>query len=167
LQAVFLVKELVGQITMELDLPTNALDSGLNLLGFLAQFDRDTQSWRTSQLLLFGGLELFSEIFPRSGLMRNGRLYPRRLLVRPTKEKEFSLWPTAQASDAKRMRFSKEAHLKKQARNKRLGFGCGPASANLVLHFQIEQGGCPTANFVEWLMGFPIGWTDTEVSEIP
>lgn len=47
------------------------------------------------------------------------------------------------------------------------GLGIGPASANLVLHCRLEYGGCPTANFVEWLMGYPINWTAIEDSETP
>jgi len=94
--------------------------------------------------------------------MRNGRLYPRKRLALRTEEKEFSLWPTPLASDAERMSFSKQAHLRQQARNKRYGFGTGPAALNLVAHCQIEFDGCPTANFVEWLMGFQMNWTDIE-----
>lgn len=158
----FHARELAKRITEPRAFRMSAADSGLNSEESLAFFDQSTQSWRTSQLLLFGGLEEYSATFTRSGLMRNGKLYLRPLLARPMKEKEFSLWPTAQASDAKRMKFSKEAHLKQQARNRRLGFGAGPASANLVLHCQIEFDGCPTANFVEWLMGCPMNWTAIE-----
>lgn len=160
----FHAKESVKPTTEQSDLTTSVQDCGLNSPAYLARFDHDTQSWKTSQRLLGGGLEEFSAIFPRSGLMRSGRLYQRPLLVRPRKESEFSLWPTAQASDSKRMKFSRDAHLKQQARNKRLGFGSGPASANLVLHCRIEFDGCPTANFVEWLMGFQMNWTAIECS---
>lgn len=159
-QVDFHVKELAQRTTEGKVLTTSGLGCGLNSQECLAFFDLGTQSWRTYQPLLFGGLEEFSAIFPNSGLMQSGKLYQRPLLVRHTKENEFSLWPTAQASDAKRMRFSREAHLKQQARNRRLGFGTGPAGLNLVAHCQIEFAGYPTANFVEWLMGFQTGWTD-------
>lgn len=39
---------------------------------WLANFDRDTSSWRTSQHCLVEGLEVFSETWPRSGTMLAG-----------------------------------------------------------------------------------------------
>ena len=126
-----------------------------------AYFDRSTWSLRTSQHLLFEDLKLFSAALPPAGSMRSGRLFRQKSWARRTSENEFSLWPTPQASDAKRMRFSRDAHLKQQARNRRLGFGAGPAGLNVVAHCQIEFDGYPTAEFVEWLMGFPVTWTDT------
>lgn len=146
---------------------TNAPDCGRSISGSFAIFDRDTWLLKTLQPSLFAGSTPFSAILPPSGSMRSGRLCRRQRLVRPTEETEFSLWPTPQASDAKRMKFSTEAHLKQQARNRRLGFGSGPASANVVLHCRIEFDGCPTANFVEWLMGYPMNWTDTSNLETP
>jgi len=142
-------------------------DSGENLRGCFAFYDPNTQSLKTFQRLLFGGLELFCAILPRSGSMQNGRLCQRRRLAHRKEEKDFSLWPAPQASDAMRMKFSLQAHQKHQARNKRLGFGCGPARLNLVAHCMVEFGGVPTAEFVEWLMGFPMCWTDTVASATP
>src|SRR4051812_39554685 len=37
-----------------------------------ASFDRDSSSWRTSQLCLSGEQSEYSETWPRAGLMRNG-----------------------------------------------------------------------------------------------
>ncbi len=142
-------------------------DCGLNLSESFAHFDLDSSSLKTSQRSLFGGLIEFSAILPRAGMMRNGILYRLDNLAGHTNEIDFSLWATPQASDAKRMVFSIEAHKKQQQRNKRLGFGIGPAGLNLVAHCQIEFGGCPTAAFVEWLMNFPIRWTATDASETP
>jgi hypothetical protein len=156
----FRAKESVPGTIGRKDLTILGLAYGSSLPEYSAFFDHDTQSWRTCQRLLSGDLEEFSATFPRSGTMRNGRLYQRTPLPLLINETAFSLWPTCQASDCKRMKFSKQAHLKQQKRNRRLGFGSGPASANIVLHCRIEYGGVPTANFCEWLMGLPIGWSD-------
>src|SRR5215469_11587236 len=51
-------------------------DYGPNMPDSLANYDRDTRSWRTSQRSLFGGFSELSETWPRSGMTRNGRLYP-------------------------------------------------------------------------------------------
>lgn len=160
-----LVKTLVPAITKPRVLVVNGLDCGLNLNGSFAHFSHGSSSLKTCQHSLFGGLIEFSGVLPRVGMMRNGILYQRDNLALHINETDYSLWPTPQASDAKRMSFSVEAHKKQQARNKRLGFGCGPAGLNLVAHCQIELGGVPTANFVEWLMGFPMNWTATDASE--
>ncbi len=50
-------------------------DSGAKWRGSLAKYDRVSRSWRTRQCLLLGGLEEFSETFPRWGTMRGGELF--------------------------------------------------------------------------------------------
>ena len=140
-------KESAPQTIARLDLLMSDQGFGVRWREPLAQFDHGTLSWKTCLRSLFEDSEPYSEIYARSGLMRNGKLYRQTPLLLLTDENEFSLWPTPQASDAKRMKFSKEAHLKQQARNRRLGFGSGPGSANIVLHCVIEFDGLPTANF--------------------
>lgn len=167
LPEVFPAKESALATIAAKDLKMNGLASGESLPEPLAFFDQGSLSWRTCQRSLFEGLELYSEILPRSGTMRNGILYPRGSSAPLINEREFSLWPTPQASDAKRARFSRQAHLKHQARQTRLGFGTGPAGLNLIAHCQIEFDGFPTTIFVEWLMGFPPFWTRIESSETP
>lgn len=49
--------------------------------GSLARWDRDTCSWRTHQFSLLGGLELFSETWPRWGMMRGGECWERTMPV--------------------------------------------------------------------------------------
>src|SRR5688572_19824313 len=50
---------------------------GASTPGSFAIFDPDTLSWRTSQRCLLGGWIEFSETWPRSGSMRNGRCFLR------------------------------------------------------------------------------------------
>ena len=45
-------------------------DSGARWPGSLAKYDHDTCSWKTAQLSLLGGLDEFSQTWPRWGLMR-------------------------------------------------------------------------------------------------
>ena len=52
--------------------PANDPECGSTWRGSLARYDRDTCLWRTAQYSLHGGLELFSETWPRWGTMRNG-----------------------------------------------------------------------------------------------
>jgi hypothetical protein len=67
---------------------------GPNSLDSLASYDRATQSWRTSQHSLFGGLDEFSETWPRSGMTRSGTAYQLQPLAPPTGEIESGLLPT-------------------------------------------------------------------------
>lgn len=90
----------------------------------------------------------------------------RRLLFRlvpsmpRTEETGSQLWPTIRMSEYK---------------------GCGPywsKSANhnlrkkyltgtVISHYRIRHGGILNPKWAEWLMGFPLGWTDLSASETP
>ena len=64
-----------------------------------AIFDLDTLSWRTSQACLLPSLEMCWEDWPKSGLMRNGRLYELPTLVRPINVNGYLSLPTPNARD--------------------------------------------------------------------
>lgn len=55
--------------------PGPEADYGRNLPASFAKWDPDTSSWRTHQYSLLGGLELFSETWPRWGMMRDGESF--------------------------------------------------------------------------------------------
>tara|TARA_R100000664_G_C2679648_1_gene88200 strand:- start:120 stop:491 length:372 start_codon:yes stop_codon:yes gene_type:complete len=61
-------------------------------------------------------------------------------------------WPTPTARDHKDS--GDQTKLAKHAHKKRLG--CSVAASNPQGHGSLNP------NWVEWLMGFPIGWTDSE-----
>ena len=72
----------------------------------LATYDQPSSSWRTSQVCLVAllsnqadGLALFSETWPRSGIMRSGRSYQRPPLVPYTSESAYGLLPTPTKTD--------------------------------------------------------------------
>jgi hypothetical protein len=72
----------------------SAQDSGPSLPDSLASYDHATSSWRTSQHCLLGGLDEFSETWPRAGMTRNGTAYPLRPSVPLTGVIASGLWPT-------------------------------------------------------------------------
>lgn len=80
-------------------LPASVQDSTGNWCVPFAWFDRDTQSWRTWQCCLVTGWELFSETWPRAGLMLNGIAYRRAPSAPLTNEIGSGLLPTPQARD--------------------------------------------------------------------
>ncbi len=107
----------------------------------LASYDPATSSWRTSQRCLVEGWTVFSETWPRSGLMRNGTAYQLPPLVRLTDEIGFGLWPTPVARMWKD-NGSPSEYLRNEI----------PLAA--------QVGGSLNPTFVEWLMGFPRDWTE-------
>jgi len=118
--------------------------SGRNSLVAFARFVRRSSSWRTFQTCLFGGWMSFSGRWPGSGLMLNGRLYRRARWVRHIHERGCSLFATPCAGDS-----------------------VGTNGGNMVRSFRRDCGGQPNPEFAEWVMGFPIGWTELEPLETP
>ena len=126
-------------------------DCGENTRAWLARYDPESSSWRTSQRSLLADSGESLETFAVSGMMRNGRLYPRETPVRPTCASACSSslsLPTPTARDYKDSGPNVNyPALKKKARL--AGHLCGP----------------PSPLFVEWLMGFPPGWLGFDRSE--
>ena len=157
---------------------------GLKCYGSLAEYDPATHSLRTYQCSFIEGLDELSATLPKSGMMRNGRLYPQPIWVRPISAKESGLWRTPDTcaggtmseemsnyvADNKLKRPSGQHHslrLQDQVRNPKLWptpntrdtrRGCNQRQ----LATEIAPTGKLNPMWVEWLMGFPSGWTDLE-----
>ena len=119
----------------------------------LASYDPATSSWRTSQRCLIEGWTLFSGTLPRSGMTRNGTLWQLRTLAPLTSEIASGLLPTPRRSGQSR------AWKAYKRRN---------YQGNLEEYLG-ERGfsGWITRQFVEWMMGFALNWTDTRRLETP
>ena len=125
-------------------------DYGGRSTDLLAKYDPDTQSLRTSQNCLMAqilnqgsGLAEYSETWPRGGMMRNGNVYRRALLTHPMYVTGCGLYPTPQASDNRKC-LSAFHSLRNPKFLPELG--------------RKDQWINP--EFSEWLMNFPINWTD-------
>jgi hypothetical protein len=75
--------------------------SGHTLGTPLTRYDPDTQSWRTSQDTSLWDLPMSSPSLPQSGSMRNGELFERPMLARPTDASGYLSLPTPTARDYK------------------------------------------------------------------
>lgn len=118
-----------------------------------ANYDHATSSWRTSQGCLMETWALYSETWPRSGLMRNGTVSRLRPWVPRTFATEcgLSLIPTPTACDHKG---SGRLRLERGENN------------NLRDWFKIKFGFLyPPVKVVEFLMGFPTDHTALNPSE--
>ena len=153
--------------------------------GSLARLDPDTSLWRTAQCSLLEDLELSLQTFPRWGSMQNGALYPLPTLVQTISVKESGLepnnetffhtpnttgmdggsnnrkalkkrleWPTPTSSEHKfRLKGDTQASKCLEARARRGELQSGAS-------------GALNPTWLEWLMGWPLGWTDLKPLEM-
>jgi hypothetical protein len=121
--------------------------------GSLARFDPDTSSWKTAQRSLLGDSDECSVTWPRAGMTAAGQCWELPTLELRTKETGSGLWPTPVRSDAIARRPSKNWNGTSDLPSivwRRSGGEQNPQKPPVKLN--------PT--WVEWLMGWPLGWTD-------
>jgi hypothetical protein len=143
-----------------------------------AKWDRDSCSWKTRQLLLLGDLEPFSETWWRWGMMRDGVCWVLPTPVLRTGGNGFGSWATPAATDGKRggvitakMTGQSLAQMVKTPAawptpTKCDGSG-GPGRSDKRTgcdNLRTAIGGSLNPPWVEWLMGWPLGWTDLKPS---
>lgn len=147
--------------------------------------------WKTSQDCLpgMGITEPYCWTWPKRGSMRNGIVYPRPKLELGTKGKDSGLWPTPQAHDStpgnpKRVGRFGTKHGGRNLNDMAAIFPnshgntdawatpsvCGNynrkgASKTSGDGLSTQVGGTLNPNWVEWLMGWPVGWTSLD--ELP
>jgi hypothetical protein len=146
----------------------------------LAKFDPATSSWRTPQCSLFEDLEQSLETWPRWGSMRNGECWERQTWERRTSEIESGLLPTPlstlgtnggpnqrDSSGRPGLQMAARYWPTPQASESAAGTPKGKMQKMLGNHPMIrgtsqQEWECGTLNptWVEWLMGWPLGWTD-------
>jgi (2Fe-2S) ferredoxin len=140
---------------------------GLNVGECFANFDRNSHSLKTLQGYLLPNMGDFlsesSGTFPNAGMMRNGKLYRLQTSARRICEKGCGLLPTPKASDGAWYKRIKLRHVKKVAgKNIRNGNMYGLRLPEIIL---LNFGKAMNLSFAEWMMGYPIGWTDLNVAE--
>ncbi len=168
--------------------PTMRATSGPNSPDSFASVDPDG-SWRKtcqgySQVTLDGSLARFSETWPRAGMMQSGIVYQRVPSAPLTDATASGSWPTPDARDANPEGY--EAGLRRREKYSTWGLqtavrwptpsanqqsgvvtglnGGSGARAKLESLVGRDQmllmaGGALNPTWVEWLMGYPLGWT--------
>jgi hypothetical protein len=143
-------------LASERESTASAADCGPNTRESFASYDPASSSWRTSQLCLDGEWSEFSETWPRAGMTQNGIAFQREPLAPifyATECLSSPLVPSAVSVDHK------------GAGRDRLERG---ANNNLRDYFAITWNTLyPPVAMVEYLMGYPAGWTALEDSETP
>lgn len=153
-------KELVSE--------ASAAAYGLSLSESLASYDRDSQSWKTFQICLSGEWEQFLGTWPKSGMTRNGIACELTTSVRHICGSECLLWPTPHQSMGKRGWHKNGAEqLLRGEKFRKSGARIG-SSLNWEPRLlpEYKPGFHVNPAWVEWLMGFPVGYTELAPSEM-
>lgn len=154
---------------------------GGNVSESLASYDHESSCWRTCQLSLFEEEEKWLGRLPALGMTRSGKLYQLGCSVRlisvddgfwsvmlptptakanqtaPTMRKHWKgILPTPTVNEAK----NNPSTSFQWSRNDSLNV----EAAKAIGHTKETIGNDMRLNpqFVEWMMGFPTGWTDLE-----
>ena len=162
-------------------------DSGARWRELSARYDRDSSSWKTHRLLFDEALPWSSVILPRWGAMRDGVCWERLTPERRKYESDCGLWPTPNCggyrSDGELRLLAKvcdsqaeyEAMAHRACRSKKDRWAtptAQDASNNASpsqyrrnsIPLNAQVGGKLNPTWVEWLMGWPLGWTDCAAS---
>ncbi len=146
----FPAKILASQVK-EPPLPERVQDYGDLCAEPFAWYDPNTHLWRTWRRCASEGWERFCETWPRAGMIRNGIAYRRLPLVPLTGATGYGLLPTPTTSDAKgagRKRYFGSPHYKNNLRE--------------YLRTSFDAPIYPHPSFLEWMMQYPAGWTESE-----
>ena len=157
-----------------------AVVSGQSMRGSFARLDPDTLLWRTSQRSLMGGWVAFLEAWPRAGMMRSGTVYQQRPSAPRISAIGCLWWPTPTTKphrpcegNVRLLRAkikageitSGEARAMLGGQDPFLAQGIVKADSNSIC--EPSMPGRLNPNWIDWLMGFPVGWTDLDASETP
>jgi hypothetical protein len=155
----------------------------------LANYDLNTQSWKMCGDISLWGLIKSLPTLPPSGMTHNGKLFQLHQLERHTDETGSFSWPTPRVTGSGediekiQQRFQNGLQYKKRLEEAvalwptMTANGMGSTGHRALLDKRISSGditpdekrqmtaghgGRLNPTWVEWLMGFPLGWTDLE-----
>ena len=163
----------LAQPEREQELPERSPVCGRIWHELSAKFDLGSCSWKTAHSLFHEDLPWSSVILPRWGMMRDGECWERNTSELPTNDTGSGLWPTPVADGDRTTNYAQggtslgfavrnwptpTCNDRKGASGANRGKGAtgGPCLTMVI-------GGTLSPMWVEWLMGWPVGWTDCAV----
>jgi hypothetical protein len=152
-----------AQQEKEQELTENGQGCGEKWRASFTKYDPNSRLWKTHQCSLAGDLEPFSETWPQWGLMRGGECWEQLTLEQTTRGTESGLsqetWPTPDANCGKRGSQPDWTPTRKSGQHAQY-------TINQAVRDSGEKvGGKLNPTWVEWLMGWPLGWTDLKPLE--
>jgi len=161
-------------------------ECGEKWLASFVKYDPDSSLWRTHQCSLLGDLDEFLETWPQWGLMRDGECWEQRTLEQTIRGTESGLSPngvdsfhTPNTTGLDGGSNSRRALKKRIQMWRTPDTGAGGTSGLLKegkthrengqpiqVRLVDQVGGSLNPPFPEWLMGWPLGWTDLKPLEM-
>jgi len=160
-------------------------ECGSTWRGWLAKYDPATSSWKTAQCSFIEDLNESCPTLPRSGMTRDGLLWELPMLERRTSETgsgSSQSWPTPRSCSAMAATITRESSWNKNrfpnletvvgrrqwptptAHNAKEGAFPSEHNRNTPT-LSAQAGGSLNPTWVEWLMGWPLKWTDLKPLE--
>lgn len=140
---------------------TTQTGSGLMCGESFASLDQSGSFWKTCEPSCPRDIRRYSAksspTWPATGLMLRGTCFRLASLVPHIHGPECSLWPTPTATDSCGRGYHKSGGRVYLALPGAIQVAAGK-------HYQNPDTGKTNPEWVEWLMGWPIGWTDCEQS---
>ena len=158
----------------------------------LARFDLESLSWKTYQMSLNMQDQLSLEIWPKWGMIRHGVLFEHQTpthLIEGRGSSRYRSIPTPTTMDSQFLSSKRKIMMESIQKGKWRGVGLkdfvqmfptptatanqncpsmikkGGSFNNLMNGLEDKEPGRLNPNWVEWLMGWRIGWTDLEPVE--
>ncbi|ENW95950.1 hypothetical protein F903_01718 [Acinetobacter sp. NIPH 298] len=159
----------------------NVQDFGQKWHELSVKFDLEKCGWKTHQCLFPEDLPESSVTLPKWGMTRTGHVFQHLTLERPISVTESGLWATPVASDWKRNGYPGDLMRKSPTLGAMVHIYPTPKASDgnkrgkVSSHHQNglagavksgQDGGVLNPDWVEWLMGWPIGWTDLKPLEM-
>jgi hypothetical protein len=168
------------------ELTESGQECGVKWHASFTKYDPSSSSWKTHQCSLLGDLDEFSETWPQWGLMRNGECWEQRTLEQNIRGTGFGLseneWPTPTCHNSNEKESPSEFKrdspglgtvvlwfpTPQASDNKDRGNMSNPSvqrrikiGKQISLSQSVDRNsGLLNPTWVEWLMGWPLEWTD-------
>ncbi len=127
----------------------------------LVKYDPDSSSWKTAQCLWEEDLPESSLTLPRWGMTVGGQCWERITLPPLTSGTESGSWPTPSARDWKDSPGMSKEGVNPDGSVRRRD---DQLARKVYAAENTQTGGMLNPDWVEWLMGWPIGWTALNAS---
>ena len=140
------------------------VECGVKWRGSFTKYSQDSSSWKTHQCSLLGDLEEFLETWPQWGLMRDGECWEQRTLEQTIRGIESGFvgqtFPTPDASCGQRGTQPNWTPKRKSGHQAQYTIN------QAVRDLEQSSGGKLNPVWLEWVMGWPMGWTDLKPLEM-